>query len=74
MLLGLVAVVRQLDAARLAAAADLDLGLDHDREAELLGSLDRLTHRSGMQAVRNWYTVLLEQLLSLVFEKVHGVR
>ena len=41
-LLGLAAVVRQLDAARLAAAADLNLGLDHHRVAELLGRLDRL--------------------------------
>ena len=37
--LGLVGVVGELDAARLAAPADLDLGLDHDREAELLGRL-----------------------------------
>ena len=72
MLLGLVAVVRELDAARLAAAADLDLGLDDDREAELLGSLDRLAHRCGMPAVGHGYAVLLEQLLSLVFEEVHA--
>ena len=33
----LVGVVGELDAARLAAAADLHLGLDHDRIAGLLG-------------------------------------
>ena len=32
----------QLDAAALAAAAGVDLRLDHDREAQLLADLDRL--------------------------------
>ena len=36
--------VGELDAAGLAAAADLDLGLDHHRVAELLGGLDGLVH------------------------------
>ena len=70
-LLGLGAVLRELDAARLAAAADLDLGLDHDRVAELLGGLDGLRNGGRGTAVRHGHTVLGEQLLSLVFEKVH---
>ena len=72
-LLGLRAVVRELDAARLAAAADLDLGLDHHRVAELLGGLDGLGHRGGRPAVGHGHAVLGEQLLALVFEEVHRV-
>ena len=72
-LLGLVAVVRQLDAAGLAAAADLDLGLDHHREAEILGRLHGLGHRRGRPAIRHGHAVLREELLALVFEEVHRV-
>ena len=69
--LGLVGVVRELDAAGLAAAADLDLGLDHDGEAELLGSLARLLRRGRMATLRHGHAVLGEELLALVFEQVH---
>ena len=43
-LAGLVGVVGQLDAAGLAPAADLDLGLDHDRVAEALGGGHGVVH------------------------------
>ena len=42
---GLVGVGGELDAARLAAAAHLHLGLDHDRVADAVGDLDRLVDR-----------------------------
>ena len=71
MLLRLAAVARELDPARLAAPADLNLGLDDDREAELLGGLDGLAHRRGMPSLRHRNGVFLEELLSLVFEEVH---
>ena len=45
MLLRLAAILRELDAAGLAAAADLHLRLDHHRVAELLGGLHRLRDR-----------------------------
>ena len=47
----LVGVGGQLDAARLAPAAHLHLGLDHDRVARLLGLGDRLVDR-GRHAAR----------------------
>jgi hypothetical protein len=49
-LLGLGAVLRQLDPARLAAPADLDLGLDHDWVTELLGGLHGLGNRWSRDA------------------------
>ena len=52
----------------LPAAADLDLGLDHDRVAELLGGLDRLGDRRGVAALGHGHSVLGEQLFALVFE------
>jgi len=70
-LLGLRPVPGQLDAARLATAADLDLGLDHDRVAELVGGLDGLRDGGRGTPVRHGDAVLLKQLLSLVFEEVH---
>ena len=70
-LLGLLAVVRELDAARLAAAADQDLGLDHARIAERLGGLDGLLDRRGGTPLRHGHAVLGEELLSLVLEEVH---
>ena len=59
-LLGLLAVVRELDPARLAAAADQDLGLDHARVAERLGGLDRLLHGGRGTALRDGDAVLGE--------------
>ena len=67
--LRLVGVLGDLDAAGLAAAADLDLGLDDDREAELLGRFAGLLRRRGMAALGHGDAVLGEQLLALVFER-----
>ena len=72
--LGLVGVLRDLDAAGLAAAADLDLGLDHYREAQRLGRLARFLRRDGPVSLRHGYPVLREKLFSLVFEKIHDRR
>ena len=70
MLLGLVGRAGQLDAARLAAAAGLDLRLDDDG-AELLGRRTRLGGRLGDDAGRDRYAVLGEELLRLVLHQVH---
>ena len=51
MLLGLGAVLAELDPAELAAAADLDLGLDDARVADLVGGGDRLLDRAGRLAL-----------------------
>ena len=72
--LGLVGVLGDLDAAGLAAPADLHLGLDDDRETELLGRRPRLLRRVGMPPLGHGHAVLGEQLLSLVFEQVHVVQ
>jgi hypothetical protein len=63
-----------LDPAGLAAAADLDLSLDHDRVAELLGGLDGLIYRAGGPPFGHRHTVLHEELLALVFEESIGGR
>jgi hypothetical protein len=70
-LLGLRAVVRQLDPAGLAAPADLDLRLDRHRVAELLGRLNGLGHSRGGSPVGHGHAVLREELFALVFEEVH---
>ena len=72
MLLGLVAVLRDLDAAGLAAAADLHLRLDHARVADLVGGGDRLVDGPGRRAGGHGDTVAREELLALVLEKVHA--
>ena len=46
----LVGVVGQLDAAGLAPATDLDLGLDDDRVAGRVGRRDGLVDRVGLAA------------------------
>ena len=70
-LLGLGAVVGQLDAAGLAAAADLDLGLDHHGVAELLGRGHGRFDGLGGPSLGHGHAVLGEELLALVFEEVH---
>ena len=70
-LLGLLGRLRDLDAAGLAAAAGLDLGLDDDDATDLLrgrasvlGGLDGLAECAG-------HSVLGEELLRLVLHQVH---
>ncbi len=62
-----------LHATGLAAAADLDLRLDHDGLADFLG--DRLGVLGGVgdPAGRGRHVVLGEQLFRLIFEEVHGL-
>ncbi len=67
----LVAIVGDLDPARLAALADPHLRLDHARIADLLGGLDRGGNGVRVPARRDGHAVLREQLLALVLEQVH---
>ena len=63
----------QLDAAGLAAAAGMDLRLDHPEvAADGLGRLDRLVGRAGDAPGRHRDAVVGEQLLGLVFVEVHA--
>ncbi len=71
MLLGLGAVIRELDAACLATAPDQHLRLDYAGVAELLGGGRRLLDRLGGPALRYGNSVLGEELLALVLEQVH---
>ena len=64
-------VLGDLDAARLSAAADLDLRLDHAGVADRLGGLDRLLDAGGRLALGHGNVVPREQQLALVFQKVH---
>jgi hypothetical protein len=62
----------QLDATGLAAAAGVDLGLDHPAlAADLGGRLDGLLGRARGVAVRYGQPVLPEELLGLVFVQIH---
>ena len=70
----LFAVLRDLDAAGLAAAADLDLSLDDARVADLLGRLHGGLDGVGDSSFWDGNPMPGEQLLSLVFEEVHGPR
>ena len=67
-LLRLLAAVRELDPARLAAPADQHLRLDDARVAERLGGLDGLLHGGGGPPLGHGDAVLGEKLLSLVLE------
>src|SRR5690606_4836113 len=71
-LLGLVPVGGDLDPARLAAAADEDLGLDRAGLADPLRGGDRLLDRGGDLAARHGDPVRGEKLLALILEEVHG--
>jgi hypothetical protein len=58
--------------AALAAAAGVDLRLDHeDRPAQLLGGLHRLFHAEGRMAARDRDAELREDGFGLVFVDVH---
>ena len=68
-------VVRRLgdlDAAGLAAAADLDLRLDDGDAADLLGDRLGLVRRRRDLAEAHRHAVVLEQLLGLVLEQIHA--
>ena len=71
--LGLVGRVGELDAAGLAAAAGLDLGLDDDQvpPPKLLGRGSGLGAGRGDHAAEHGHAVLLEQVARLVLEQVH---
>ena len=70
-LVGLDAVLGDLDPADLAAAADLHLRLDHARITDLVGGGDRLLDGLRGPAVRNRYAVARKQLLALILEQIH---
>jgi hypothetical protein len=60
-----------LDAAQLAASADLNLGLHHARVAHRVGRRDGLVDGRGRTPRRHRHAMPGEQLLSLVLEEVH---
>ena len=68
MLARLLRVPGDLDPARLAPAADQDLGLDGDGKPDPLRGGDSLVGRGGDLAAGHGHSVLREELLSLVFE------
>ena len=68
MLLGLGAVLGDLDAAGLAAAADLHLRLDDAGIADLVGGGDGLLDGRGRGAAGHRHPVPGEELLALIFE------
>jgi hypothetical protein len=70
----LVGVGGQLDAARLAAAPDLHLCLDHHGVAGLLGLGDGLVHGVGHSPLGDGYAEAGEVLLALIFEEIHRIR
>ena len=73
MLLGLFRRGADLDAAGLAAATDVDLGLYRDRLADLGGNAGNLLGRVGHPAGRKRDPRVAEQLLGLVFMNDHLV-
>src|SRR6185503_2513188 len=71
-LLRLGGSLRELDAARLAAAAGVHLRFHHDGAAILRRDLLRLFGRRRDVARRNRYAFLAEQFLCLILVNVHG--
>ena len=69
----LVGVVGQLDAAGLAAAAHLHLGLHHHRVADALGHRDGLVDGGDGVAGRHRDAVRREELLALVLVEIHAL-
>jgi hypothetical protein len=70
---GLLVVLGELHTAGLAASADLDLGLDDHRAAEVTGGLLDLQHGAAHAAGRGYGDpVAVEQLLALVLDEVHA--
>ena len=66
-----VTVVGDLDAARLAAMADLDLGLDHARVSDGIGRFGDLVGVLGENGPRRGNMLFLQQFSCLVFIKIH---
>ena len=71
-LLGFLRAPGELDAARLAAAADQHLRLDHHRAAEALGDGARLSRRRGHITLRHRDAELPKDAFGLVFLKFQG--
>ena len=71
MFLDLGTVLGELDAARLAASADQDLGLDDDGITEFLRGLHGFGYGRCGAAIGNRHAVLLEELLALILQKIH---
>ena len=71
-LVRLVGGLGDLHAARLAAAAGLDLRLDDDHAADLLGCGPRLFRRVGDEAGEHRHLVLLEEVACLVLVQIHS--
>ena len=69
--LGVVGVVGELDAAGLAAAADLDLRLDDDGRGDLARDRLRLLGRLGDATGEHGHAVRGEQVTRLVLEQIH---
>ena len=67
----LLGILRELDAAALAAAAGVDLRLDDRPAAEALGDLPRLGRAVGDLAARHGDAVSREDRLGLVFVDFH---
>ena len=68
----LVGVGGELHAAGLAATADVHLGLHHHRVADRVGGGDGLVDRVDRATVGHRDAERGEELLALVFEKIHG--
>ena len=62
----------ELHAAGLAAAADQDLGLDHDRAADALGGGAGLLGRRGRLALEERHAVAREDLLAPILLELHA--
>ena len=66
--------LRHLDAAALATAAGMDLGLDHpDTAAQGFGCLDRVVHGGAVNPARNRDAEFLQDLLALIFVNFHAL-
>src|SRR6266705_1342033 len=70
--LGALRVVRHLDAAGLAAAAGVHLGLHDDPAAQARGGRLRVGGRRGDLAARNGHAELAQEGFGLVFVDFHG--
>src|SRR5690606_31384881 len=61
----------ELHAARLAASAGVHLGLHHHRVSDLVSCRQGLLHRVDRTALGDGDAERGEQLLALIFEKIH---